>query len=169
MGTLLGVPELCATGFNPEMFYKVQLEKLAIASIIEPVSVVYDCFDDQLLHNYHAAQTMKLLIMEISLILQSLPELSNIPSIDEHFGVKRLQKLVMSAIGKIGHNRSTMLQAIMDGKKTKIDFYNGYFLRRAAELGIDCPRLEMIISVVKGKQKMKDQEMQSYIPYRRAL
>jgi 2-dehydropantoate 2-reductase len=164
--TLGQVPELGATCSNTQMFFKVQLERLAIDSVIGPMSVVYGCFNDQLLSNYQASQTMKLLLQEISLILRSMPEISRIPLIDEAFSAKRLKRLVLSVIDRTGRNRSAMLQAVMDGKDTKIDFCNGYFLRRAKELGIDCPRLELIVSMVKGKQNMKIREKTSYIPFK---
>jgi 2-dehydropantoate 2-reductase len=165
MRTLSRTPELGAVGFRPQEFYRMQLEKLAINSVIGPVSVVYDCFNDQLLYNYQVSRTIKLLLKEISLILRSLPEVSRISSVDKQFSAERLEKLVVSVINKTGKNRTSMLQAVLDGNKTNIDFYNGYLLRRAAELGIDCPRLELIVSMVKGKQNMKSREKNSYIPF----
>lgn len=166
MRTLTRVPELCARGFKPEAFYKAELEHLAISSVVGPVSVVYECFSDQILGNQQACKTMKLLLNEISLILRSLPEVSHIPSIDEFFGARRLNRLIMSALEKAGRNRTAMLQAVMGGKETGIDFCNGYLIRRAKELGIDCPRLELIISMVKGKQSMRRREKNSHIPFR---
>jgi 2-dehydropantoate 2-reductase len=166
MRTLSRVPELCARGLKPETFYKAELEQLAISSVVGPVSVVYECFSDQILGNQQACKTMKLLLKEISLILRSLPEVSHITSIDEFFGARRLNRLIMSVLEKAGRNRTAMLQAVMDGKETGIDFYNGYLMRRAKELGIDCPRLELIISMVKGKQSMRRREKNSYIPFR---
>lgn len=163
--TLCRVPELSAIGFKPQDYYKAQLEKLAINSIIGPLSVIYDCPNDQLLHNYQVSRTMKVLLKEISMVLISLPEVSRVAAINKQFSAVRLERLVLSVIGKTGKNRTSMLQAIRDGEKTNIDFYNGYLLGRAAELGIDCPCLGMIVSMVKGKQAMKSREKNSYIPF----
>jgi 2-dehydropantoate 2-reductase len=162
-------PDLCATALHCRTFYKDELEKLAVTSIHGPVSVVYECFSDQLLYNREASQSIKALANEVSLILRSLPELSSIASLDYIFSSKRLERLVLSATEKSGKNRSTMLMEANQGKETKIDFYNGYLLRRAKELRIDCPRLEMITSMVKGKQVIRKSGKDSYIPFRRPM
>lgn len=163
--TLRRVPELGAKCSDTQKFLKAQLERLAIDSVIGPMSVIYGCFNDQLLSNYQASQTMELLLQEISLILRSIPEVSRIPRINKDFSANTLKRLVLSVIDRTGRNRSAMLQALEDGKDTKIDFYNGYFLRRAKELGIDCRRLELVVSLVKEKQNLKIGEKTSYIPF----
>lgn len=166
MRTLHRAPDLRATSLNTRSFYKDQLENLAITSVLGPVSVLYDCFNSQLLYNYEASRTIELLLEEISRILRSLPEVSQIPSIDQVFSSQSLKKLVFLAIRKSGKNRTSMLLDVRQRKKTKIDFYNGYLLRRAEEFGIDCPRLEMITSMVKGKQNMRIWENHSRIPFK---
>ena len=166
MRTFHSAPDLYAKALHTGAFYANELEKLAITSIHGPVSVVYDCFSDQLLYNREAAKSIKALAIEISLVLRSLPELSEVSSVDDIFSSKRLERLVLSATEKSGKNRSTMLMEVTQGKETNIDFYSGYLLRRAKELGIDCPRLEMITSMVKGKQGMRRSGMASYIPFK---
>jgi len=165
MRTLCRSPELQAQGLLLDQFYKKQLERLAINSILGPLSVVYSCTNDQLLYNYQISRTMKLLIKEISLILQCLPEVSRVENIRQHFSPERLEILVLSVIAKTGKNQTSMLQAVRDGRRTDIDFHNGYLINRAVSLGIDCPNLEMIFSMVKGKQAMKNRERNSYIPF----
>lgn len=166
MRTFHSAPELYAKALHTGAFYANELEKLAITSIHGPVSVVYDCFSDQLLYNREAVKSIKALAIEISLVLRSLPELSEVSSVDDIFSSKRLERLVLSATEKSGKNRSTMLMEVTQGKETNIDFYSGYLLRRAKELGIDCPRLEMITSMVKGKQGMRRSGIASYIPFK---
>lgn len=166
MRTFHSAPDLYAKALHTGAFYTNELEKLAITSIHGPISVVYDCFSDQLLYSHEAAKSIKALAIEISLVLRSLPELSEVSSVDDTFSSQRLERLVLSATEKSGKNRSTMLMEVTQGKETNIDFYSGYLLRRAKELGIDCPRLEMITSMVKGKQGMRRSGMASYIPFK---
>jgi 2-dehydropantoate 2-reductase len=165
MRTLSRAPELKATGLSMAGYYKYQLERVAVNAVIGPLSVVFDCSNDQLLYNYQATRTMKLLLREISLVIQSLPEASRILKIGDPFSALRLERVVLSVIGRTGSNTSSMLQSVRNGQKTNIDYYNGYLLKRAAELGIDCPRNEMIVSMVKAKQAMKNRERNSYIPF----
>jgi len=165
MRTLTRVPALHAKGMIRAEFFKVQFEKLAINSVLGPLSVVFNCTNDRFLFNYHIMRTMKMLLKEISLVLQSLPEVSRNPTIVKNFTAQKLEAIVLSVIGKTGANRTSMLQAVMNGKKTDIDFYNGYLLDRAAELGLDCPCMEMLVSIVKGKAALRSREMNSVIPF----
>jgi 2-dehydropantoate 2-reductase len=162
--TLSRTPELGAVGLAQSDFYENQLQKLAINSVIGPLSVMYDCFNNELLCNYHASRSMKLLLKEISTILQRLPEVSRAAKIDKRFGALALERITVGVLEKTGRNSSAMLQAVRKGEKTDVDFYNGYLVRRAAELGIDCPHLEMMVAMVKGKQAMKSRERNS-IPF----
>lgn len=164
MRTLSQAPNLGPASLNPRPFYKKALQILAVDSVLGSVTAVYECFNDQLLYNREASWIIKLLLKEISLILRSLPEISGKPSIDDVFSLKRLEILVFSVIEKTGRNRTSMLQDIMQGKKTKIDFCNGWLLRRAEALGIDCPNLEMITWMVKGKESMRRREKHSVMP-----
>jgi 2-dehydropantoate 2-reductase len=163
--TLCRAPELRARGLIPRDFYIMQLERLAISSVLEPLSVVYNCTNDQLLYNFEVSRAMTLLLKEISLIIWQLPEVSYTPDIDRHFSPERLEAIIVSVIAKTGKNRTSMLQAVMDGKRTNIDFHSGYLLGRARQLGIDCPNLEMMVAIVKGKQAMISREKNSYIPF----
>lgn len=165
MRVLCRAPELQATGYLHHEFYKMQLERLAINAVIGPLSVAYNCTNDQLLYNYQISRTMKMLLKEISAILIPLAEGSRVSNTNDDFSPARLESLVVSVLGKTGENRTSMLQAVMDGRKTNIDFYNGYLLECAADLGIDCPCLEMIVALVKGKQGMESRRKNSYIPF----
>lgn len=166
MHTFCRSAELSTAPLPAQTFYKQQLTNLAITAVLGPVSVVYECFNDQLLHSREASRTIQQLLEEISLILRSLPEVSKIPSVDRIFSTERLRKMVFSAIAKSGRNRHAMLQDVMEGKDPKIDFSNGYLLRRAEDMGIECPRLAMITSMVKAKQGMRRWENNSHIPFK---
>ena len=165
MRTLSRSPELRATGLSRPEFLKAQLVKLAINAVIGPISVVFDCPNNQLLYNYQVSRTIKPLLKEISQILRSLPEVSRVSKIEDYFSAERLERLLVSVIVKTGKNLSPMLQAVRTGQKTNIDFYNGYLIKRATELKIECPRNEMLVGMVKGKQAMKSRELNSYIPF----
>ncbi|CZR58434.1 related to 2-dehydropantoate 2-reductase [Phialocephala subalpina] len=158
-----------ATDFNTQAlghksFYKTQLQKVVMGCIIGPLSVMYDCSNDQLLYNYNASLTMELLLKEISEVICALPELKTLDGIYKNFNAKKLEAICVSAIAKMGKTESHMLQSVRAGMRTNIDFYNGYIVRRGAQLGIQCPRNEMILSMVKGKIAMKSRELNGYIP-----
>jgi 2-dehydropantoate 2-reductase len=109
---------------------------------------------------------MKLLIRDISNILLRLPEVSKATKIEKRFSAETLERTIIGVLGKTGKNSTSMLQAVRKGERTDIDFYNGYLLNRATELGIDCPHLEMMVAMVKGKQAMQSRENNSLIPFK---
>ncbi|KUJ07281.1 6-phosphogluconate dehydrogenase C-terminal domain-like protein [Mollisia scopiformis] len=164
VGSLSRAPDLNTKPLGHKSYYKVQLQNLAIGCIIGPLSVMYDCSNDQLLFNYNASLTMKQILEEISRVVCSLPELKSLSGVYENFNLQKLQAIVVSAIAKTGRIESRMLQTVRAGKRTNVDYYNGYIIRRGAELGIPCPKNEMIISLVKGRVSVKSKEINGYIP-----
>lgn len=165
VGSLARVPDFYTRTVGHKSFYKSQLGLVAVHSVIGPVSVLHDCTNGQLLSSYNAKLTMRSLLEEISLIIRSLPELKGLPNIEQEFGVKKLEAIVRGILIKTAESSSTMLQNVNAGRRTDIDYYNGYLIARAAELGIDCPRNEMLVNVVKAKQMIKSRAVESYVPF----
>ncbi len=166
MRTLSRTFDLRAVGLYPADFHVMQLQKLAINAVIGPLSVIYDCYNNELLCNYQVSRSIKLLVREISTILYRLPEVYRTAKIEKLFSAEKLESIIVGVLGKTGKNTTRMLQAVRNGERTDIDFYNGYLVRRAMELGIDCPHLEMIVAVVKGKQIIRNRGKGSFIPFR---
>jgi 2-dehydropantoate 2-reductase len=163
--TLARTPDFHTKTLGHKSFYVTQLEKLAVGAVIGPLTVAFDCSNDQLLYNYNISLSMKFLLKEISQIICSLPELATLPKIPVSFSAERLEWIVLSTIQKTGKNLSSMLQDVRAGKRTDIEFYNGYLNRRASELGIDCPRNHMLLHLVKGKAAIQSREENGYIPF----
>ncbi|KAF7857046.1 uncharacterized protein EAF02_011279 [Botrytis sinoallii] len=157
-------PDLKAIGLNYPDFMKFHLEYIVVNSVIGPLSVIFDCSNDQLLYNYQASQTMKSLLWEISYVVRSLPELATVANLNKRFGNRRLMSMIHSVLARSGKNVTSMLHNVRSGMKTDVDFYNGYLARRAKELNIPFSSNELVISMVKAKQAMKSREMNSYIP-----
>jgi 2-dehydropantoate 2-reductase len=165
IGSLLRVPELNTRTLGHKSFFATQLQRLAAGSVIGPLAVAYDCRNEELLYNYSACRTMRFLIDEISEIIQALPEVSRLPKIDQDFSPRKLERVIIAKIKKTGRNYDSMLRDVRAGKKTDVDFYLGFLIGRAKELGIECPYIHMLIHTVKGKQAMKSKETNSYIPF----
>ncbi|KAG0650499.1 hypothetical protein D0Z07_3112 [Hyphodiscus hymeniophilus] len=166
MRTLSRAYELGAVGLAETEFYEMQLQKLAVNAVIGPLSVMYDCFNDELLCNYQVSRSIRLLLKEISTILHRLPEISRSSKKEQRFSPENLERIIVNVLGKTGKNSTKMREAVRKGDRTDVDFYNGYLVNRAAELGIDCPHLEMTLIMVKAKQAMKSKEKNSLIPFK---
>jgi len=166
MRTLTRSPELRAQTLTRPSFLKNQLQNLVVNAVVGPLSVLYNCPNDQLLESHKVRLTLRLILQETSLIVRSLPEFSRMPEIDKHLSAQRLESVVYSAIKKTRGNLSGMLQDIKAGRRTHVEFYNGYLVQRAMELGIPCPHNAMLLSMVKAKQIIRRETDELYIPIR---
>ncbi|EPE24296.1 6-phosphogluconate dehydrogenase C-terminal [Glarea lozoyensis ATCC 20868] len=164
--TITQAPEFNAKPLKTTHFLRRHLEKMIVWSIIGPLTVIFDCSNKQLLHNYNATKTMAPLLEEMIQIVRVLPELAHSPKTQQHFTQEYLQPIIISNLKKTKSNTSTMLQAVRKGKRTGIEFYNEYFVRRAIELGLPCAQNQMMIDMVKAKNAIIGRERNGYIPFR---
>lgn len=164
--TLTAIPALAAVGFPPLEFLQSQLEKLAVNAVINPLTVMLDAPNGSILYNFAITRTMRLLLAEISLVIRSLPELRALPNIQDRFSPERLETLVVSIADKTRHNISSMLADVRAGRKTEVRWINGYIVRRAEELGMQCVCNYMMMQLVEGKVNMIQRENLDQVPTR---
>ena len=162
--TLTRTPVLAAVGFAPTDLLQIQIEKLAMNAIINPLSVVFDCRNGELLHNFAITRVMRLLLSEISFVIRSLPELQGVPNVNVRFAPARLEALVVSIATTTASNYSSMLQDIRLGKQTEIDYINGYIVRRGEDMGFKCIMNYMLLQMVAGKWRMVAKQESKSIP-----
>ena len=163
--TLLRTPVLSATAFSPPDLLQMQLEKLAVNCIVNPLTVLLDARNGSILYNYALTRTMRLLLSEISLVMRSLPELQYIPNIDSRFDPGRLETLCVSVAQKTKDNVSSMLADVRNGRQTEIEYINGWIVRRGEELGVRCVMNYLLVNLVKGKAQMIDLEIGEGVPF----
>jgi 2-dehydropantoate 2-reductase len=166
VGSLIRTPGLNTKSLGHKSFFVRQLRQLAVGAVIGPLSVAYDCSNDQLLYDYAASQNIGHLVAEICHIILSLPELAKFHKLEHKFNANLIENIVLRSLQKSGRNTSTMLQDIRAGRRTNIDFYNGYLVQRAMELGVPCPRNHTLLHLVKGKQARRSRQDNLYIPFR---
>ncbi|KAF2773825.1 hypothetical protein EJ03DRAFT_323197 [Teratosphaeria nubilosa] len=162
--TLTRTPVLCATAFTPTELLQQQLEKLAVNSVINPLTSLIDARNGAILNNHFLARTMHLLLAETSLIIRNLPELRNIPNVNTRFSASRLKQLVINQAFKSKDNVSSMLADVRAGKRTEIEYINGYIVKRGEEIGIKAVVNYSMHTVVQGKAKVAGQELETEVP-----
>lgn len=162
--TLLRTPVLSATSFSPPDLLQMQLDKLAVNCIINPLTVLLDARNGAILNNYALTRTMRLLLSEISLVIRSLPELQYIPNVQQRFDPGRLETVVVSVANLTRDNVSSMLADTRKGMQTEIDYINGWVVKRGEELGIQCAMNYMLVQLVKGKRMVVQHEMEDSVP-----
>ncbi|KAL4885029.1 ketopantoate reductase PanE/ApbA C terminal-domain-containing protein [Aspergillus karnatakaensis] len=164
MRTLTLTPSLVAVAEPPSSVMLYQLEKLAMNCVINPLTALMGCRNGELLYNYSFTRIMRLLLMEISSVICSMPELQSIPGIESRFSPERLRWMVTQLANKTEKNYSSMLQDLRANKTTEIEFLNGYIVRKGEELGIKCVVNYMVKHLVLAKQQQFRQRDSSYIP-----
>lgn len=149
--TLTRTPTLAATGLPATELHQQQLEKLAVNSILNPLTALLDARNAALLYNFPLTRTLRLLLAETSLVIRSLPELRGLPNIAHRFSAARLETLVISVAHRTRDNISSMLADVRRGRRTEVEFINGYIVRRGEEVGVKCVVNFAIMEAVKGK------------------
>lgn len=163
--TLLRTPILSATAFSPPDLLQLQLEKLAVNCVVNPLTVMLDARNGAILYNFALTRTIRLLLGEISLVIRSLPELQYMPNLAQRFDAGRLETIVVGVANRTRDNISSMLADVRAGRATEIDYINGYIVRRGEELGIRCLTNYFLLNLVKGKQNMVSLEKGDALPW----
>lgn len=156
---------LAATAFSPPDLLQMQLEKLAVNCVINPLTVLLDARNGAILYNYALTRTMRLLLAEISLVFRSLPELQYIPNVNSRFDPGRLETLVVSVAQRTKDNISSMLADVRAGRNTEIDFINGWVVKRGEEVGVRCTLNYAVGMLVRGKAQMISLEKGEGVPF----
>ncbi|MCG8311636.1 MAG: 2-dehydropantoate 2-reductase [Pseudomonadales bacterium] len=115
-------------------------EKLAINCAINPLTVLYDCRNGELLHIDAARQTMAAVITEFSEVYKAL-----FPTV----GAEHWLKQAYSVAEKTAQNISSMRQDVMNKRPTEIEAINGYLVTKGQEVGIECPVNAQLVNQIK--------------------
>ncbi len=157
-------PTLAAVHFPYTDLLQLQLEKLAVNCVLNPLTGVLDCHNGELLYNFSFSRVMRLLLAEISLVIRTMPELQGVPNVRMRFSPERLETLAVGVMAKTDKNFSSMLQDVRVGRETEIENINGYIVRRGEELGIKCVLNYMLMHMVLGKQRQVDRNLKGLLP-----
>ncbi|KAL8896480.1 MAG: hypothetical protein Q9192_003073 [Flavoplaca navasiana] len=162
--TLTRSPVLAAVGFSPTDLLQLQLEKLAVNAIINPLTALYNCVNGGLLRQPSVSRVMRLLLAEISLVIKSLPELEGVPNLSVRFDIRRLEGEVIGIATKTAVNRSSTLEDVRRGGPTEMEYLTGYIVRRGEQVGLQCVMNYMMKHLVLAKEKMRRDRRQRLLP-----
>lgn len=165
ISTLLDAPDLSASHISLPELLSVQLEKLAVNAVINPLTVLFDCHNGELLENFYIAQTMRVVLWEVSRVLCALPEVAGVPGREIRFSAERLYDVVIKVARATADNWSSMLQDVRNGKQTEIDYINGFVVGKARENSLPCTMNLMLVNIVKGKGKIVQQREKMAVPF----
>jgi 2-dehydropantoate 2-reductase len=171
MTRIAGAPELAGRQVTKRELWILQLEKLVVNSIINPLTAVLRCKNGELLvdRNDELPVLMDTLVRESSNLLTALvldPSSDTILDPDEteggsrsgtrselleRFSYARLREMYMKVLYKVQENRSSMYQDVEARKQTEIDDFNGWLLETANGLTptIELPTHQKLTLLVK--------------------
>jgi len=132
-----------------DQILQLQLEKLVMNAAINPLTVIFDCKNGELFKIEAATQYMEKLLAEASQVICSLPELAGCPEVKERFSTTRLKQIVLDIANVTARNTSSMRQDVQAGKKTEVDYINGYIVKKGKEFGVRCPINEGLVQQVR--------------------
>jgi 2-dehydropantoate 2-reductase len=115
--------------------------KLAINCAINPLTAMHRCVNGDLSRRADLAAEVARLCDEIAAIsvAAGYPE-----------AAQGVHENVARVIAATAANRSSMLQDVLAGRRTEIDYITGYLLLVAGRCGIDAPRNRAVLESVRG-------------------
>ncbi len=119
-------------------------EKIFVNVGINPFGALTRLTNGKLLEN----EGIKLLMSEAVKEAIEVAKKKNIKLSDKNF-----VELTYDVAKKTSNNKNSMLQDILKGKKTEIDFMNGRILKYAKNLNLKTPINELLTSLVKGLEQ----------------
>jgi len=180
---LTRIPALAAVHTPALQVLQAQLEKLVVNAIINPLTVLFNCRNGQLFRESDtsppgqdsmamihdpATRLMHLLLSEICQVIQSLPEIQDLPEKENIFSFGRMRDMVIDVATRTGANTSSMLQDFRANRGTEIDYINGYIVRKGVQVGVDTGANARIAKLVKEGRQVSLEEIMEIFPTSRS-
>lgn len=142
------------TVVSAEAIKEIQLKKLVVNAVINPLTTIFRCQNGELIDNPTMFAVVKLLLEETAEIVRGL-----MPDTRDSLSDKNLLDHVISVADKTRKNTSSMLQDVNAGRKTEIDYISGYFVREALRMSLSCSRNETLVGLVAGTEVLEAGEL----------
>ena len=146
---------------SKELLY-LQLEKLVVNAIINPLTALLHCKNgDLFINNGPVLNLMRLLLQEASQVIQHLPEIrsSEYPVLEKRFSTRALEAKVLDVAAKTAQNTSSMLQDVRARRETEIEYINGWIVRKGRELGVCVERNEKVVGMMREGRRFEVDEV----------
>lgn len=133
---------------SPEQIVHAQLKKLVINAIINPLTACFNCKNGQVFESDERQALYRLLLQEAGAIIREmLPKSDNLR--ETAFSDRALSALVEEVAEKTANNTSSMLQDVQAGRRTEIDYINGYLVLQGRRLGLPTTHHQAVYNRIK--------------------
>jgi cytochrome b translational activator protein CBS2 len=145
-------------------FLSAKLPRLIFSSVADSISVSLGCKYNQIWPNPHAMVMWEKLLDETLAIVSQIPELQARPKRLHHYTRQSFRKKLQAFLVGQRFNTSPWIKMVRMGIEPPVDYFNGYFVRRAKELGLDHHQNSMAIEMVKARVSARRSELRTDIP-----
>ncbi|KAH7361386.1 ketopantoate reductase PanE/ApbA C terminal-domain-containing protein [Plectosphaerella cucumerina] len=175
--TLCRAPFVHGEGVTSEELWILQLEKLVVNAIINPLTAILGCKNGKLFETPDGPlmHVVESLIQEASEVLQALIQHPMTDAILadpdrrhdllNRFSAHHLRLMLLNIGHKVKDNTSSMLQDYRAGKGTEIQDFNGWLVDTAAFLDVKASttRHEALVQLVESGARMDEVSLISYL------
>ncbi|KAF2794799.1 2-dehydropantoate 2-reductase-like protein [Melanomma pulvis-pyrius CBS 109.77] len=167
---IVNCPILSTSFVSKQEFLHAQLQKLVINAVINPLTVIFDCFNGELFHSARICTLIDRIIAEVSVIIIAIlsttsQEQQTVGSpLLARFDPESLRTTVHAVGAKTAKNISSMRQDVLAGRRTEIDYINGWVIKTGAETGIECPVNARTVKLVKEGRGISEDEIDDVFP-----
>lgn len=163
-GTLSTAPELNAEMMGYADWIGKKMPSVVFDTVVEPVCTFFDLRYEEMQYNKSALTLMNQLLAELKTLCRAAPEMQT-ATIQNFMGDNFLAaKAMLVGIGARRSMPCDLTMRMKSGLPTGVEHTVQYFLRRGKKLGIDMPRLEMMVSAVHTKNAIFKRELEDYVP-----
>ena len=159
LGMLTKAESLGCACFDYQELSQLQLEKLVVNCVLNPVTALLDIQNGQMLDSAALGDLYRELIAEISAVILKLPAVQGDTDACARFSIERLTKRFITVTRTNASNSSSMREDVRNLKETEIDYINGYIVRKGEGLGVSCPMNRLLVQLVKGKTQASQAEI----------
>lgn len=149
--TVTRCPALACAVYPYLDLFQLQLEKLVVNCIVNPLTTLLDVKNGAMLNNPPLTRVQRLLLAEIATVIRGMPELEGIPNVRTRFSPTRLELKVQAQGTFTSQNSSSMREDMRLGRRTEVDYINGYVVKRGEQQGIKCVLNYMTMQLIKAK------------------
>ncbi|KAI0854935.1 hypothetical protein F4860DRAFT_497876 [Xylaria cubensis] len=145
-------------------FLSWKLPRLIFGSAADSISVIMGCKYKDVYPNHHARALWDCLLDETIAIISQLPELQDHPQRIQYFTGNGFRRKLRTSLFGQGNNTSPWVKQVRMGHPPPVDYFNGYIIRRAEELGLEHKHNSMASETVKARLIARQRELRNDIP-----
>ncbi|KAI0475808.1 hypothetical protein GGR56DRAFT_665738 [Xylariaceae sp. FL0804] len=156
---------LHAHGLHYASFLAQKLPGMVFSSLADTLSVILGCRHEGISKSTAAMCLWNGLLDETQAIMRALPEFEKHPRFTEHLTSKSFRRGLLVHLERQRGGYSRWVSWVRHGKQPPVDFINGYFVKRAQELGLSAHVNQSVMALVKARHRARRDELNEAIPF----